>query len=333
MKRLLLLQTGGTITMVRDETTGALRPAATATDLVAAVPELAGLARIDTLPLFNLDSTDIRPSHWGAIASVIDANVGKYDGILVTHGTDTLVYTACALAFMLRNLPIPVVLTGAQLPLSQTASDARNNLVNACRVACLGGSEVLLVFGTRILRGVRAKKLSVFDLEAFGDAGGAPLGTIGLSLRSHRPARPPAGKYRFEPGFCEEVFALKVFPGLAPGTLLSLLTPKVRGIYIEGFGAGNLPSGDSSMIPELREAAARGIPVVIGTQCVYGEADLASYRAGQLALEVGAIPAYDMTPEAAIVKLMWALARAKRPDRVRALMHKNLAGELEHGPE
>lgn len=332
LPRLLIVQTGGTITMVRDGKSGALRPAATATDLARAVPELSRLARVETLPLFDLDSTDIRPSHWGTLAAVIDREAGRHDGIIVTHGTDTLVYTACALAFALRNPRVPVILTGAQLPLSETPSDARNNLVNACRVAALGIREVLVVFGTRILRGARAKKLSVFDLEAFGDAGGDPLGSIGLALRLHRPPRKPAGRYRFEPGFSEEVFALKLFPGLPPGTLLSLLTPAVRGVFIEGFGAGNLPSADSSMIPEIREATARGVPVVVGTQCVYGEADLASYRAGRLALEVGAIPAYDMTPEAAIVKLMWALARARSVAKVRALMHRDLAGEMEHGP-
>ncbi len=332
LKRLLLIQTGGTITMTRDPESGALKPAATSTDLVAAVPELAAVARVDAVPLFNLDSTDIRPTHWQAIAALVDAKCRDYDGVVVTHGTDTLVYTACALAFALRHPPVPVVLTGAQLPLGETPSDARANLVNACRVAALGIREVLVVFGTRVLRGARAKKMSVFDLEAFADAGGRPLGTIGLSIRLHRDPL-PAGRYRFEPGFAEGVFALKLFPGLAPGTLLSLLSRDVRGVFLEGFGAGNVPSGDSSMIPEIREAAARGIPVVVGTQCVYGEADLASYRAGRLALEVGAIPAYDMTPEAAIVKLMWALARARKAEKVRDLMLRNLAGEMEHGPK
>lgn len=318
--------------MDRDQESGSLRPAGTVTDLVARYPELSSLGHIDTLTLFNIDSTNVRPSHWLSLAAVVDANRRRYNGVIITHGTDTLVYTASALAFMLQNPGIPIVLTGSQLPGGQLASDARNNLVNAFRVACQDIPEVLIVFGSRVLRGVRSRKLSVFDFEAFQTVNETPVGTIGLGIRLHGVIRRNRKRYNFRPGFCEDVFALKIFPGMRAGTLLALLDQGFRGVFIEGFGTGNVPAGDYSIIPEIREASRRGIPVVIGTQCVFGEVDLTSYEVGRLASDVGAIPAFDMTPEAAIVKLMWTLAQSSDPQEIRRIFLDDVAGEMEKVP-
>ncbi len=122
---------------------------------------------------------------------------------------------------------------------------------------------------------------------------------------------------------------MKIFPGLRSGTILSIINSGYKAIFIEGYGAGNVPAGDYSIIPEIREATNKGISVVIGTQCIFGEVDLSSYEAGKLALEVGAIPVYDMTPEAAITKLMWALGKTKNINKIKKIMHTDIAGEIE----
>jgi L-asparaginase len=330
-QKYLLIQTGGTLTMERSTKEGPLKPASSIKEIVNRFPELKEFGKIDTLTLFNIDSTNMRPSNWLTLASVIDNNKSRYNGIVIAHGTDTMVYTACAISFMIQNAGIPIIFTGSQLPAIHAASDARLNLINAFRVAELGLPETLIVFGTQILRGVRARKLSVFDLEAFVSVNDRKFGEIGLTIRiMGTPLKQK--KYRYLPNICEKVFALRIFPGLPAGTLLTLVDQGLRGIFIEGYGSGNVPSGDYSIIPEIKEATQHGVAVVIGTQCLFGKVDLSAYDMGQQALDVGAIPSYDMTPEAAITKLMWSLGQKEKLESVKKLFLKDICGESEKLP-
>jgi L-asparaginase len=327
-QRILLITTGGTIAMERDRD-DALVPGDPAR-LLARVAEVKTLAEIDVLPLANIDSADLEPSLWLELSRAIYDRLDAYDGFVVTHGTDTLVYTAAALSFMLQELSKPVVVTGSQVPLEDIGSDGRVNLINAFRLATADLAEVAVVFGSLVIRGTRAKKMSAFDLQAFLSANAAPLGTIGLSIKLDEEAR-PRRRARKKPLLCDHleprVAMLPVYPGLNPDVVVHLASCHA-GIVLEGYGAGNIPTGRLSLVPAIREATARGVSVVVCTQCLVGSTEMELYKVGKVALEAGAIPAMDMTPETALVKLMWVLGQSRDRRTVESLMQKSFVGEL-----
>ncbi len=326
LPRILVLTTGGTIMMVRVE--GALEPRSDPKGFLAEVPELARQAELEVLEVANIDSADLTPSLWLDLARAIYERIDDYDGFVVTHGTDTLVYTAAALSFMLQELPKPVVVTGAQVPLSELGSDGRTNLVSAVRLATSDLAEVVVAFGTLVIRGTRAKKVSAFDLQAFHSANAPPLGTIGLSLRLDPEARRRARRRALLQPFLEtNVAMLPVYPGLDPEVVRHLARTH-RGLVLEGYGLGTIPTGPTSLVPAIQEATAAGVSVVVCTQCLVGSTEMELYRVGKAALKAGAIPARDMTPEATLVKLMWVLGQTRDPRTVESLMQKSFAGEL-----
>jgi L-asparaginase len=342
-KRIGLLFAGGTITMIHDGE--ALRPPDTPLDFLTAMPELAQLeSYFDERPhlagthmLFNEDSTNLTPAHWQTIARAVYTHLDDYDGFVVTHGTDTMAYTAAALAFMLRGLNKPVVLTGSQVPLTgYFVIDARNNLINAFRAAAIGAErglhEVVIMFGSQLLRGSRAVKYSVFDFEAFTTFNVAPLGKVGLRFQVDERAflRSPVHAPQLHDKLETNVALLKLTPGMTPAVFDAVVETGVRGLVVEGFGAGNVPnSGAANLLPSVRRAIQRGVVVVIATQAQVGAADL-FYLTGADVVNAGAISAYDMTPTAALVKLMWLLGQhGDNPDAVRRGMHTDYAGELD----
>jgi L-asparaginase len=325
--RVLLVTTGGTITMTRGAD-GTLAPFQDARTLVSRVPELEQLAAIDLLPISNIDSSNLQPSLWPALAGAVHGRMDDYDGFVVAHGTDTMSYTAAAMTFMLHDLPKPVVLTGAQIPLDDIGTDAHCNIINAVRVAASDVAEVLVVFGTQVIRGARAKKMSVFDMQAVATVNERPLGEIGLYIKwrgdqTRRTARRALLQADLDP----DVAMTSVYPGCRP-EVIEHLAATHHGLVLEGYGAGNIPSEDRSLIPAIRTASANGVPVVVCTQCVFGSTAMELYHVGRSALEAGAIAGYDMTPEAALVKLMWVLGRTRDLDEVRAMMQKPVAGEI-----
>lgn len=326
--KVLLVTTGGTISMERDAS-GVLVPCRGAEQLLSRVPEVRTLADVDVESLANLDSADVEPSLWGRLAEAISRRLADYDGFVVTHGTDTLVYTAAALSFMLQELGKPVVLTGAQVPLEDIGSDGRANLINAVRLATADFAEVAVVFGSVIMRGTRAKKTSAFDLQAFRSANVPALGTIGLSLKLSTDVRRRARRTAvLQTALEPHVALLPVYPGLSPA-VLTYLCETHAGVVLEGYGAGNLPSaGPLSLVPAIRAATARGVSVVVCTQCLVGSTEMELYQVGKAALEAGAIPVMDMTPETALVKLMWVLGQAPSTSDVKARMQQAFAGEL-----
>jgi L-asparaginase len=325
--RVLLVTTGGTITMVRGAD-GTLVPCADAGELVSRVPELARVVDLDVLPLANIDSSNLEPSFWPEMSRALHERMADYDGFVVTHGTDTLAYTAAAMSFMLQELPKPVVLTGAQVPIDDLGSDGRANLVNAVRVAVADLAEVVVVFGEKVIRGARAKKTSAFDLGAFSSANVPPIGTIGLSLRLAPEARPRARRRPLLRAFLDpRVAMLPIYPGLRP-EVVNHLAATHAGLVLEGYGAGHIPNGRLSLVPAIRDATGRGIAVVVCTQCLFGSTEMERYGVGRAALDAGAIPAMDMTPEASLVKLMWVLGQATDLATVDSLMQKTVAAEM-----
>lgn len=328
--RVLVVTTGGTITMQPDEARG-LAPADEPMAFLDQVPELAQLADLDVIQVANVDSANIQPGLWLDIARAIYDRYGSYDGFVVTHGTDTMVYTAAALSFFLQELGKPIVLTGAQVPLGQIGSDGRANLVDAVRAATSELGEVAIVFGSLIIRGTRAFKASAFDLEAFRTVDEVPIGTIGLTLRlaAHARRRTPRRRPLFAPHLRLEVAHIAVWPGMRP-EILEHLAATHAGLVIKGYGVGTLPADEhGSLLPTIRAATARGVAVVVSTQCTVGSTAMELYQVGRNALEAGAIPAMDMTIETAHVKLMWALGQTGDMRTIESLMLKDHVGEIQ----
>jgi L-asparaginase len=325
--RVLLVTTGGTITMLRGPS-GSLQPCDDASELIARVPELKQLADIDILPLANFDSSNLTPDLWVKLGRAIYQKMRDYDGFVVTHGTDTLCYTSAALSFILQELNKPVVVTGAQVPLEEIGSDGRTNLINAIRVAISELAEVAVVFGSLIIRGTRAKKTSVFDLQAFTSANETALGSIGLSIKFSEFARfRTRKKPLLRPFLNDNVAMMQVYPGLKP-EVLSYIAQNHDGIVLEGYGAGNIPNEEKSLVPAIQNSTEKNVPIVVCTQCIVGSTEMELYSVGRAALDAGAIPAMDMTPETALVKLMWVLGQTDDLASVDSMMQKSFVGEL-----
>lgn len=329
LPNLCLLFCGGTIAMARDERSGALAPATDPHALLRRVPELASIASIDPVFITNVDSSNVMPQNWLAMARAVAERIDLYDGFVVTHGTDTMAYSASAASFLLQELSKPVVFTGSQTPIDgAVGSDARNNLIFAATFATLDIAEVCIFFGHELLRANRARKFSQFDYDAFKSFNLPPLGKIGLQpkLAEHHIRRAPR-QLRTTVENDSKVFLLKYFPGLVPEIMDAVVGAGYHGIVIEGAGAGNLPT-TPDFAAAIRRAGDQGVPVVVTTQCIVGSAEMHIYEVGKIAEQAGAISAHDMTSEAALTKLWWCLSQTRDLGQIRSLMQTNLAGEI-----
>ena len=327
MKRILLIHTGGTLGMagLRPRV---LKPAAFFKLLKERIPELSGLASFELELFSNIDSSEMQPEIWSGLAARLHARLKRFDGAVVTHGTDTLAYTAAALSFMLPGLDKPVVLTGAQRPLREVRSDARLNLIDAVTAALQGPKEVTVCFDSRLYRGNRVRKVSVSEYDAFDSPNFPPLGVLGVETRFEKGLN-AKGPFKLKAEVEPAVFLLKVFPGLNPEWVSSLL-PKVKGLVIEAHGAGNFPVSKKfgrSLEGVFAQAYKLGIPVAVTSQAHRNGVDLSLYEAGQAALAHGAMSAADMTSTCALVKLMHGLAHFENPAALRRYFTANSAGE------
>jgi L-asparaginase len=304
-----------------------LRPAPFARMLRARIPELAELAEVQLEFFSNLDSSEIQPEAWVRLARALARRLPEVDGAVVTHGTDTLAYTASALSFLVPGLDRPVVLTGSQRPLGEVRTDARLNLIDAVTSALRGPPEVTVCFDSKLYRGNRTLKNAVAEYDAFESPNFPLLGTLGVTATFARglPPRP----LRLADALDPRVFLLKVFPGLDPGLPLVLLE-RVHGLVVEAYGAGNVPvdgEGGRSLLPLFREARVRRVPVVVVSQAHRNAVDLSLYQGGAAALAEGAISGGDMTSVAAVTKLMQVLGTTRSLPAVRRAMERSVAGE------
>ncbi|PTL78684.1 asparaginase [Vitiosangium sp. GDMCC 1.1324] len=328
MPRILLLHTGGTLGMAGGRPS-ALRPAAFFKTLKSRCPELFQLADIELELFCNVDSSEMQPELWSRLASRLYHRLPDFDGAVVTHGTDTLAYTASALSFMLPGLPKPVVMTGSQRPLGEIRSDARLNLIDAVLSALQGPPEVSICFDSHLYRGNRSRKVKVSEYDAFESPNCPLLGTLGVDA-TFAPGLRQKGPFRLREKLEPRVFLLKVFPGLDPALPLALL-PQVRGLVLEAYGAGNYPSDATlgrSLLPLFREARERGVPVVVVSQAHRNGVDLSLYESGAAALREGALSGGDMTPSAALVKLMQGLAYYRDREALARFIQTPTVGEM-----
>jgi L-asparaginase len=329
--RLLILLTGGTLLMTSADGQGsedshlALRSGErTSRDMVMEVPSLGRVAELETKLLFHMDSANMQPADWLTLAREVHAELPRYDGIVVVHGTDTMAYTASALALLLGPLPKPVVLTGSQKPLVDVRTDARQNLTDAALVATLPVPEVSVVFHSRALRGARSTKRDAWGFDAFDSPQLAPLVELGLDVEVAPHVRAAEELAPFDARLEPRVLAVRVFPGLDPQLVRGAVRAGVKGLVLESYGTGNVPL---TLMPALEEAQKHGVPVVVVSQCLRGFVDLGRYEGGAMAAEAGAISAKDMTVEAAVAKLMVGLGRFGAGDALRTYFGASVVGE------
>ncbi len=325
-KRILLLTTGGTIASV-DAGEG-LEPRRSDV-MERELNQLRTYYDITVEDVMCLDSSNIQPEQWQTIAQHIFRRRSDFDGVVVSHGTDTMAYTASAVTFMLPNIDVPVVFTGSQLPLSDFLSDGPDNLRTAFAMAASGQSGVFLAFDRKIMLGCRAVKVRASGFSAFESINARYAGQVsnqGLVL-DPRVLPKYTGAPALATGISTEVFLLKLTPGLNPAIFDMLAGMGYKGIVIEAFGLGGvqvLRKGLSG----IQRAVEAGISVVIITQCLYDSSDLKVYQVGNKLLQLGIIQGRDMTSEAAMTKLMWAIGQGMQSQEISRLFSRSLAGEI-----
>ena len=340
LPKVSILSTGGTIASKVDYRTGAVKPALDAEDLYSVVPELAGLADVRAKVVSSIFSENIGPQSWSTIATAVEEQIKEgAQGVVIAHGTDTLGFTAAALSFALNKPPVPIVLVGSQRSSDRPSSDAAANLTASTAIAAEAPfAEVVVAMHDwisdqkiAIHLGTKVRKCHTSRRDAFESVNIPPVGYYDLAhnqieMRSRSLGkRRPVSDWSIRPKFDANVVPLKFYPGMSGALIDWAVASGQKGIVLEGSGLGHVSEG---MFPSLERAVKNEIVVVMTSQCIWGRVHMNVYSTGRDLLRMGVIPLADMLPETALVKLMWALANEKSVAEVKAVMMKNLAGEL-----
>ena len=325
-KKILLMTTGGTIASMPGGE--GLEPQRSEV-MEREIDQLRTYYDITVRDVMCLDSSNITPEEWTTIAMEIFRQREGFDGIVVSHGTDTMAYTTSAITFMLPDLDLPVVFTGSQLPLADMLSDGPDNLRTAFAMAASGHPGVYLAFDRQVMLGCRAVKVRASGFSAFASINARYAGTVsnrGLVVDKNVLPR-PRGKARLCPTLSKEVFLLKLTPGVNPAIFDMLAAMGYKGIVIEAFGLGGMNVLHRGL-RGIQRCIEDGISVVVTTQCLYDSANLQVYQVGNELLDLGVIQGRDMTSEAAMTKLMWAIGQDMDAEQIAKLFNTNLAGEI-----
>lgn len=319
MKNILLIATGGTIASM--DAGDGLTPQLTSQDLMALVPELSEICTAQAIQLMNLDSTNISAAQWLEMASCIRKHYDEYDGFVLTHGTDTMAYTAAALSYLIQNSRKPVAITGAQQSISNRDTDARENLRDAFLFAADDRSHgVHVVFDHKVILGTRARKMRTKSYNAFESVDWPETAIIRNQKLVYYTQDAPEGETRFFDRMENGVFVWKLVPGSDAG-IFQALKPYCRALVLESFGVGGLPQyGDRAFYDAVRDWIASGRVIVITTQVPFEGSDMEVYRVGQIAKRnLGLIESYGMTTEAVVTKLQWILGQTDDAKEIRQL--------------
>lgn len=324
-KRILLIGTGGTI--ASEMTEGGLAPELTTEQLLTRIPAISEICSADCVQLLNLDSTNIGPAHWLQMARCLRERYGEYDGFVLTHGTDTMAYTAAALSYLVQGSPKPIVLTGAQKPIGFDSTDSKTNLMDAFRCAAEDLPGVSIVFDGKVIPGTRAKKTRSKSFQAFSSINYPYLGILrdGVLLRYIRQECGEAPV--FYDALDTRVALLKLVPGM-DREAADFLLARNDALIVESFGVGGLPES-GGFYHCVEEALAAGKTVVITTQVENEGSDVGVYHVGHaLKNKLGVLEAYDMTTEAVVAKLMWILGQTRERRAVERLFYTPVAKDI-----
>jgi len=331
-----VLGTGGTIASYVDYRTGAVHPALSADDLVAAVPEIGDICNVRSEVIFSLFSENMTVGHWQTLAAAVaDRLNGGVEGCIIPHGTDTMGYTSAAMSFMLDGLTKPVVLVGAQRSSDRPSTDAHTNLVSAARFIVEGDAAGVYVLmhdtssdtAGAVHLGTKVRKMHTSRRDAFQSVNCRPVARIGFEggieyLAAHQ--KRAEGKVLLREGMDANVALVQFYPGMSPSAFESVLTSH-HGVVFAGSGLGHV---SKDMVKAIDRAIRAGTRVVMTSQCLYGRVNLNVYDTGRDLISAGVIPGEDMLPETAYVKLMWVLGQTSDEGEVRRLMTANLRGEI-----
>ena len=327
MKKILMIGTGGTI--ASEMTPEGLTPELNTRQRLDFIPDIGKLCRVDCIQLYNLDSTNICPENWLGVVDTLRKNYEAYDGFVISHGTDTMAYTAAALSYLIQGSPKPIILTGAQKPIWFDGTDSKRNLTDAFLYACRGCGGVQIVFNGKVILGTRARKTFSKSFQAFSSVNYPDLAVLQDErllqyIRTESLPRPI-----FYDTLCQNVGLLKLIPG-TKRELVEFMVERYDGIVIESFGVGGLPDyPGQEFYPVVRQAVERGRIVVMTTQVPNEGSDLSVYHVGgHLKSTLRLLEAFDMTTEAAVCKLMWILGQTKEFERVRELFNRPVAWDI-----
>jgi glutamyl-tRNA(Gln) amidotransferase subunit D len=338
LPHVVIMSTGGTIASRVDYRTGAVRSAISASDLYGVVPELSDVAKVDTEIVFSSYSENITQQHWTELAKTVAKRIETgVDGVVIAHGTDTMAYTSAALSFALQNLPVPVIVVGAQRSSDRPSSDAATNLIGAVKTAGeapfaevgLAMHESVSDTGIVVHRGTKVRKCHTSRRDTFKSINGFPIATIKdekvIMLTNQYQRRDKSKKLLLKPNFSDKVALIKFYPGLDAEIIDYYVDKNVNGILLEGSGLGHV---SKFCFDSIKKAVSRGVVVALASQCIWGRVNMNVYDTGRDLLSFGVIPTEDMFPETALVKLMWALGQTNKSQEAIKLFKTNIAGEF-----
>ena len=333
-----ILSTGGTIASRVDYRTGAVRPAISADDLYSIIPELSDIAMIDAEILFSLFSEDLTHQHWTTVAENVAQRIkGGVGGVVITHGTDTMGYTAAALSFALQNLPVPVILVGAQRSEDRPSSDAATNLIGAVLAAAKAPfAEVAVAMHETVSddsivlhRGIKVRKCHTSRRDAFKSINANPIARISdghvTMLTDDYQRRDPNRELVLKPRFDGRAALVKFYPGMNPEIIDCYADDGYKGIILEGTGLGHV---SQRLFQSVRKAIEEGAIVAMTSQCIWGRVNMNVYENGRDLLALGVIPLEDMLPETALVKLMWVLEQTDNVEEAKSLLRSSIGHEI-----